>query len=108
MSDLNWSSLEQRRQQARMTMAYKILNDHVILDAEMLPKFYSERPSRKCNNVNVGPKNQLLEQKSRLDVTERTFFYETPKLWNRLVTPLQANAPSIDAFKKHFKAAQTS
>ena len=105
MSNLNWSSLEQRRQQARMTMAYKILNDHVIIDAEMLPKFYSERPSRKCNSVNVGPKHQLLEQKSRLDVTEKTFFYETPKLWNRLVTPLQANAPSIDAFKKHFKAA---
>ena len=84
-------------------MAYKILNGHVILDPQMLPKINSKRPFRECNSVKVGPQNQLIEQKSKLDVTENTFFYHTPKLWNSSVTPLQANAPSIDAFKRHFK-----
>ena len=69
----------------------------------MLPKVNSERPFRECNSVKVGPQNQLIEQKSKKDVTENTFFYATPKLWNSSVTSLQANAPSIDAFKRHFK-----
>ena len=103
MNNLNWNSIEQRRQQARLTMAYKILNNHVILDAELLPKFTSQRPLRNCNSVKVGVQNQLREQETRLDITANTFFYATPKLWNKYVTPAQANAPSIDAFRGHFK-----
>ena len=58
---------------------------------------------RKCNEVRVGTENQLLEPPSRLDVTGHTFFYTTPKLWNNNVTPKQANAPSIDSFRRYFK-----
>ena len=102
MKKLNWSTLEQRRNEARLTMAYKILNGHVILDPKMLPKMNKKQPSRQCNNVKVGPDNQLAEPSSKLDVTSCTFFYETPKLWNNIITPEQANAPSVDAFKNHF------
>ena len=102
MKNLNWSTLEQRRQEARITMAFKILKGHVILDPQMLPKLSYQRPLRKCNNVKVGPENQLIEPDSRLDVTSHTFFYSAPKLWNNNVTPVQANSPSVDAFKSHF------
>ena len=103
LQNLNWETLEERRNQARITMAYKILNDKLILEPNMLPKTHFQRPMRQCNGVNVGQANQLVEPKARLDVTASTFFYETPKLWNELVTPKQANAPSVEAFKRHFK-----
>ena len=70
----------------------------------MLPKMKSKQPFRKCNSVKVGLENQLDETISTLDVVSTTFFYETPKLWNNMVTPAQANAPSVDAFKHHFKS----
>ena len=76
MKKLNWSTLEQRRQEARLTMAYKVLNGHVILDSQMLPKIKFYQPQRSC---------------------------ATPKLWNINVTPAQANAPSVDSFKSYFK-----
>ena len=80
-------------------MAYKILNAHVILEPEMLPKYYTQRPVRECNSVKVGPKNQLFEPQPRLDTSGSTFFFQTPKLWNNNLSPSQANAPSINAFK---------
>ena len=95
--------MEERRNQARLTMAYKILNDKLILEPSMLPKMQFQRPMRQCNGVKVGQLNQLVEPQSRLDVTANTFFYETPKLWNNFVTPKQANSPSVEAFKSHFK-----
>ena len=95
-----------RRHQARLSMAYKIINGQVILEPSLLPKNNFKQPTRQCNEVKVGRKNQLLEPQSRLDVTGHTFFYTTPKLWNNSVTPNQAKAPSIDAFRSHFKQDQ--
>ena len=103
LQSLNWDTLEQRRHQARLTMAYKILNEKVILEPNMLPKFQSQRLRRQCNESRVGAQNQLFEPQPRLDVTASTFFYSIPKIWNNSVTPKQANAPSVDAFKTHFK-----
>ena len=80
-------------------MAYKILNNQVILESDLLPRSQSTQPMRQCNVL----KNQLFEPPSRLDVIGDTFFYATPKLWNNNITIEQANAPSIDAFRRHFK-----
>ena len=99
LNDLNWSSLETRRKQARLSMAYKRLNDQVILESDLLPRSQSKQPMRQCNEI----KNQLFEPPSRLDVIGDTFFYATPKLWNSNVTIEQANAPSIDTFRRYFK-----
>ena len=38
LNDLNFSTIEERRIKARLTMAYKILNGFVILESNMLPK----------------------------------------------------------------------
>ena len=80
-------------------MAYKILSGNSILESSMLPKTQFQRPTRQC----YGFKNQLMEPQPRLDVTASTFFLETPRIWNNSVTPKQANAPSVEAFKSHFK-----
>ena len=100
--DLELNSLEERRKQARLTMAYKIINGFVILEHEMLPK-PNQRLSRNCNAPKVGMKNQLSEPQSRLLVSGKTYFFNVPSLWNNLVTPSQANAPSVEAFQQHFK-----
>ena len=103
LNDLNWDTIEERRNQTRLIMAYKIVNGHVILDSEMLPKMQYQRPTRICNETKVGYENQLVEPTSTLDVAKTTFFFATPNIWNNCVSSLQAEAPSVDAFKQHFK-----
>ena len=91
--------------QARLTMAYKIINNKIILGPEYLPKSSTQkqRPHRTCNMSKVGAKNHLIEPKARLQVIEKTFFYSTPKLWNETISETQAKTPSVDSFKKHFE-----
>ena len=102
LNTLQLETLEERRVKARLIMVYKILNGHVILDSEMLPKFKNDKP-RQCNFPTVGRKNQLIEPPIGLHVTKSTFFYSIQKIWNSKVTKAQAEAPSIDAFKNYMK-----
>ena len=102
MHDLNWNSLEERRNQSRLVMTYKIINDQLILNSSLMPRTVHSRPPRLCNEVIVGKSNQLAEPQARLDVSKSTFFYSAPRIWNNVVTPLQANATSLDAFKHYF------
>ena len=97
---LQWETLEERRDKLKLTMVYKIVNEKVILPPELLPRIESRRPSRKCTETTVGIMNQLTEPLARTDIVGKTFFYSAPKLWNDLVTSSQANAPSVDAFKR--------
>ena len=103
LKNLNWSSLETRREEARLCMAYKIINGHVILQPGKLPKSNFNQSLRSCNEAKVGAKNQLNEPPNNRDIAGYTFFYATPKLWNNSVTAAQAKSPSIDALRKHFR-----
>lgn len=98
---LQWETLEERRNKLKVTMAYKILNSQVIIPPESLPRVATTRPSRKCAEPQVGVMNQLIEPLPRTNIISKTFFFSAPKLWNELVTSSQANAPSVDAFKRH-------
>ena len=102
IKELGWTPLEERRNQAKLIMAYKILNNKVILNPESLPKKQYARPPRSCNLATVGAGNELEVPDARLDTTRNTFFFSVPALWNNLVSPEQANAPSVEAFKRHF------
>ena len=103
LKDLNWDTLEKRRNHSRLTMAYKIINGHVILDPKMMPRIEYQRLYRKCNETKVGYQNQLIEPPCTIEVAQKTLFFSTPNLWNNGVSSLQANAPSVEAFKHHFK-----
>ena len=103
LNDLQMETLKERRTKARLSMAYKILNGHVILESNLLPKVRIKPTQRKCNAPNVGIKNELVEPSARLQATEKTFFYSIQKIWNQRVSPAQANAPSVEAFRGHFK-----
>ena len=75
-------------------MAYKILNNKVILEPELLPKKEFVHNTRKENN------GQLEVPFSKIDNAKKTFFYNVPILWNTLITEDQSNAPSVEAFKR--------
>ena len=94
LSKLNLDTIEERRTRARLAMAYKILNGHVILEPDMLPKFRHSK-MRSCNSAPVGYQNQLIEPQATLHVTESTFFYSIPEIWNQRVTEQQAKSPSV-------------
>ena len=101
INDIGWDSLETRRNNAKLSMVYKILNNQIILPSSTLPRAVHNRTPRNCNQPKVGSINQLFEPHSRLATTGKTFFYSAPSLWNNNnVTPEQATAPSSDAFKK--------
>ena len=68
-------TLEERRTQARLNMAYKIINGLVILEPKSLPKFTSKRMQRGCNFAKVGIENQLLEPQARLNSIYFIYLY---------------------------------
>ena len=103
IEDLQLETLEARRNNAKLTMAYKIINDHVILPPDLLPRQSHNRPIRSCTEVRVGTKHQLYEPIATLHNPEATFFYSVPKLWNSLITPEQAACRSVKAFQSCFQ-----
>ena len=104
MNELQMETLAERRTKARLCMAYKIINNEVILESNMLPKVSISNKQRQCNAPNIGIENQLIEPKPKLQITEKTFFLSVPKIWNQRVTKSQAKAPSVEAFRNHFKS----
>ena len=91
---LGWESLEERRKKSKLVMAFKILNGHVILEPDLLPP---KTFIQKTRNEN---RDQLEVPFSKIDNAKKTFFYDVPSLWNSQISAEQANAPSIEAFKR--------
>ena len=100
--DLNWDSLDERRQKARATTAYKILSDRLILPANLLPPANPQHHTRSTESVRVGPKHHLKVPHARLNNVEKTFLYSAPQIWNTKVNPKQAQSASVDSFKNNF------
>lgn len=101
IDNLQWDTLEDRRDRAKLCMAFKILNGAVILPPDVLPRATSSR-ARSCNEPNVGAANKLYVPRARLLTTNRTFYYSAPRLWNEKVTSAQANAKTLESFKDYF------
>ena len=59
LNNLKFDTIEERRKQSRLTMAYKIINNYVVLESHLLPKVNHSRPTRDCNSAKVGKANQL-------------------------------------------------
>ena len=81
---LHWDTLEERRKNARLTVAYMIINGHLIIHPKTMPK---QRLSRKSNETKVGYHNQLVELPCTIEVAQKTLFFSTPILWNDSVPP---------------------
>jgi len=81
LSELKWSTLEQRRNQASLTMLHKIHNKQVNVD-------HSHLTTRN---------NKFLIPHSKTKQHMNSFFPRAIRLWNELTTEIN-NAPTVPAF----------
>ena len=91
LDELNWPSLQKRREESRLFMMYKMKNNLVRADTscKLIP---SERPSRNSND-------QALQIPSCKTTARKDSFYpRTIKEWNALPNSI-VSAPSPDCFK---------
>ena len=89
MSTLGWDTLQQRRDNARTTMLYKI--KHNLVDITLDPPLRNARTSR----GNPQQISQLPVQKS---VYQNSFFPATIVLWNRLPQHV-VEQPTLEGFQ---------
>jgi hypothetical protein len=87
LSDLEWTSLAERRAKAKVTMMYKIVNQLVDIPANL-----HLRPSPRFDHKFVLPF-------ARINSYQRSFFVDGVRLWNKLTDNIRASA-SLDIFKR--------
>jgi len=92
LQDLKWPSLQQRRQQSRLTMMYKISNQLVDIDSSC---HFTVAQS------NAGGHSARILQRSCIAVVyANSFFPQTIRDWNQLPTnPLHYR--TVDSFKSY-------
>ena len=62
IEELGWETLEDRRNNAKLSMIYKIRNNCVIIQPETVPGATKKTTTRTCNeNKKVGTQNELFE-----------------------------------------------
>jgi len=82
LRELKWSTLEQRRNQASLTMLHKIHNKQVNVDHSYL--------TTTLNNKYLIPHSKTKHHMN-------SFFPRSIRLWNKLLTEIK-DAPTVPAF----------
>jgi hypothetical protein len=77
LDQLNWDTLQDRREFHRLTCLYKILNDQMDIDHTQFISSKSKRPRR-------GHNNQFIINHTKTDSYKNSFFPRTVKTWNKL------------------------
>ena len=88
---LRWPTLEKRRNEQRILMLFKIVNQQVEIPSEgiLIP-----------NNVHTrGHNNKFRQLQTRLQCYQGSFFPDTIKLWNKLPDYL-ANLHDLISFRE--------
>ena len=93
IKDLDWPPLQTRRQNSRLCVMYKMVNNLVLMPTRSLLKPYlyhtKNKPPHALMPVDMLPRKQYFSS---------TFFPKSVQEWNEL-PPSTATAPSIEAFK---------
>ena len=93
LQQLQWSTLQERRAQAKGIMVYRIVNSLVDIPADQLIPTISVR----------GHNMRFMVPFARTLVYQRSFFPDTIRLWNSL--PQSAvSCPTLDSFKREVQA----
>ena len=87
---LNWASLEQRRNQAKCIMFYKILNNMVSVNFNQ----YLQQSTSHTRGRNI----RFIQMQARVDVFLYSFLPSTIRLWNSLPADIVSSS-TIDEFK---------
>ena len=91
INDLNWTSLENRRREARLTMLYKIEHQKVAIDKTN----HLNKPTRQSRTAQ--PYSYTVPYASTTH-RQQSFFPRTIRDWNKLPPDIMS-AGSVDAFK---------
>ena len=91
LDTLKWDTLENRREQARLTMFYKVVHNMVALPKEDF-LIQSNRPSRHGSHIS------FLHIPARTDYFKNSFFPRTVPQWNRLDSAI-TSAETLTQFK---------
>ena len=96
LQHLKWPSLQERRTNSKLTMAYKIKNNLVAIDDNILfpPLPRSTRSSQKGG---------AFVPSSRLDCHLHSFFPCTARLWNNC-DPITRASSTLEAFKSRLQS----
>jgi len=92
--ELKWPSLQQRRQQSRLSMFYKLHNNHIHFDAQNYITQASHQSSR------LKHQQAYLVPHSKTDQHRLSFFPRTVRDWNALPSDT-VTAPSVQSFRQH-------
>ena len=96
LADLQWTSLEKRRNNSKLLLMYKIINGHTAPNLRNKFKFNYEMD---CPYNLRNSSTDLALPKPNKDFGKRCFSYSAADLWNKL--PLEAKiAPTVWSFKK--------
>ncbi len=98
LSELGWSSLEDRRKYFRLNTCYKMVNNKVPeYLCDLIPQRVGARANRNLRNA-----NHLSLIRTRHVKTYNSFVPKTIRDWNQL-EPRIKNAGSVDGFKTMYK-----
>ena len=93
LNQLQWTTLQERRAQAKVCMMYRVVNQLIDIPSQILVPTISPRG----NNIT------FLVPYARTIIYQKSFFPDGIHIWNSL--PSQAvRAPSIDCFKSQIQA----
>jgi hypothetical protein len=96
LNQLQWTTLQKRRAQAKAFMMYRVVNQLIDIPSQILVPNISPRG----NNIT------FLVPYARTLIYQLSFFPDGIRIWNSL--PSQAvKAPSIDCFKSQIQATTT-
>ena len=91
LQDLNWDTLETRRNKLKLTLMYKVVNGTVDIEV----KDYLTRPARDTRKKH---KHKFSTIGASKDPFKFSFFPSTVPSWNNLPAVV-AEAPSLASFK---------
>ena len=98
LSELQWSTLKERRLTSKLGMMYKINNDLVALTTEDLQMEHLNRPGRHSNSY------AFKIPYAKRDAYKNSFVPTTIRAWNNLPNSI-AGSPSLDTFKAGLSSA---
>ena len=91
LAELGWSSLQHRRQQAKLLMMYRIV--HGLIEIHLPQNLHY------ASTTTRGHSSRFIVPYCRTDSLTYSFFPSAVRLWN-VIPEHQASAPSLEAFKE--------
>ena len=89
IQDLGWQSLQEKKEDHRLTLLYKLQNSLLDIDTE---------PTMKPGDSRTRGSSRLQQSAATSTVSNNSFYPRTPRQWNQLPV-IVTDATSLEGFK---------